>query len=92
MVKKFSTSLILFLLLPIIIVFITESEITIDNSRFDLFKDIDLAEYFITSKAEKKLISNGKIKIEVRKAEGKKCERCWKILEKKCLRKNCAIK
>ena len=27
------------------------------------------------------------IKIEVKKAKGKKCERCWKILEKKCERK-----
>ena len=37
--KKFSTSLILFLLLPIIIVFITESEITIDDSTIFQFND-----------------------------------------------------
>ena len=37
--KKFSTSLILFLLLPIIIVFITESEITIDNITIFQFND-----------------------------------------------------
>ncbi|MBN88422.1 hypothetical protein CMO95_02390 [Candidatus Woesearchaeota archaeon] len=37
--KKFSTSLILFLLLPMIIVFITESEITIDNITIFQFND-----------------------------------------------------
>ena len=30
-------------------------------------------------------------KIEVKKAVGVKCDRCWKILEKKCSRKNCPI-
>ena len=30
--------------------------------------------------------------IEVKKAQGQKCERCWKILEKKCERENCPIK
>ena len=33
-----------------------------------------------------------KIQVEVRKAQGQKCERCWKILEKKCERENCPIK
>ena len=28
------------------------------------------------------------IKISVKKAEGTKCPRCWKILEKKCQRCN----
>ena len=32
------------------------------------------------------------IKIEVKKAQGQKCERCWKILEKKCKRESCPIK
>ena len=48
-----------------------------------------IAEYFITSKAEKVL--SDKENIEVNKADGKKCERCWKILENKCSRKNCPI-
>ena len=43
----------------------------LDKEKFELLDNLNLAEYFITSKAEKKLISNGKIKIEVRKAEGK---------------------
>jgi len=41
----------------------------------------------ITSKAEKiKLDGEGKMEIKVKKVNGKKCPRCWKILEDKCLR------
>ena len=48
---------------------------------------LDLAEYFITSKAEKiKSNKKGEFKIEVKKATGTKCDRCWKILETKCTR------
>ena len=36
-------------------------------------------DYFIVSKAEKELSKNDDIKIEVKKAQGQKCERCWKI-------------
>ena len=32
------------------------------------------------------LSNNDEIKIEVKKAQGQKCQRCWKILEKKCER------
>ena len=46
----------------------------------------------IVSKAEKELSKNDDIKIEVKKAQGQKCERCWKILEKKCERESCPIK
>ena len=31
------------------------------------------------------------IKIEVKKSSGTKCTLCWKILDKKCERKNCGI-
>ena len=48
---------------------------------------MDLAEYFITSKAEKiKSDKQKNIQIEVKKTSGTKCARCWKILEKKCER------
>ena len=47
---------------------------------------------FIVSKAEKVLSNNDDTKIEVKKAQGQKCERCWKILEKKCQRESCPIK
>ena len=59
------------------------------KEKFELLDQLDLAEYFITSKAEK--ILSEKETIEVKKAEGKKCERCWKILNIKCSRKNCPI-
>ena len=52
-------------------------------------ENLNLAEYFITSKAEK--ILSEKENVEVKKARGNKCERCWKILNKKCERINCPI-
>jgi isoleucyl-tRNA synthetase len=64
-----------------------EIKITTNNEIYQLFKDLDLAEYFITSKAEKiNLESQKDFKIEVKKINGTKCPRCWKILEKKCAR------
>jgi isoleucyl-tRNA synthetase len=63
-----------------------EIKLTLGKNKFELLKDIDLAEYLITSKAEKKLSSNDEEEIIVKKAKGKKCPRCWKILEDKCLR------
>jgi isoleucyl-tRNA synthetase len=63
-----------------------EIQLSINKEKFELLKDIDLAEYFIVSKAEKKLSEDNEIKIKVSKAKGKKCERCWKILEIKCER------
>jgi isoleucyl-tRNA synthetase len=71
-----------------------EAEITIttNSKNFDLLENLDLAEYFITSKA-KKIKSNDqeKFKIEVKKTTGSKCPRCWKILENKCSRCEKAI-
>ena len=64
-----------------------EIKITVDGKNFDLLEGLDLAEYFITSKAEKiKLDGKKKLKIEVKKTNGTKCPRCWKILEAKCFR------
>jgi isoleucyl-tRNA synthetase len=64
-----------------------EIKITVDSKSSNLLKDLDLAEYFITSKAEKYQSDEKKeIKIEVKKTSGIKCPRCWKILEKKCIR------
>ena len=64
--------------------------------------DIDLSEYFITSKANAKpMIKNDKffkldevkdVQVLVTKAKGKKCSRCWKILESPCQRNNCGLK
>ena len=32
------------------------------------------------------------VKVLVKKAERKKCSRCWKILENPCERNNCGLK
>jgi isoleucyl-tRNA synthetase len=64
-----------------------EIKITAGDETFNLLEGLDLAEYFITSKAEKIKSSNkDEIKIEVKKTDGSKCPRCWKILQKKCTR------
>ena len=69
-----------------------EIKLTLKKEKFELLDKLDLADYFIVSKVEKKLSNNDEIKIEVKKAQGKKCERCWKILEKKCHRESCPVK
>ena len=63
--------------------------LNLKKEEFELLGGLNLAEYFITSKAEKKLSESKQI--QVKKAHGKKCERCWKILEKKCNRVECPI-
>jgi len=64
-----------------------EIKITANTKTFELLDDLDLAEYFITSKAEKiKSENEVELKIEVKKTSGTKCPRCWKILEKNCAR------
>ena len=69
-----------------------ELKITTDNKNFELLEGIDLAEYFITSKAEKVNSKNKEeLKIEVTKSKGIKCPRCWKILDSKCIRCEKAI-
>ena len=63
-----------------------EIKLILKKDKFELLDKLDLADYFIVSKAEKEISNNDDIKIEVKKAQGQKCERCWKILEKKCER------
>ena len=64
-----------------------EIKITADSKSFQILEGLNLAEYFITSKAEKfKSDKDTKINIEVQKTKGTKCPRCWKILEKNCER------
>jgi isoleucyl-tRNA synthetase len=64
-----------------------EIKLSVDSKNFELLEGIDLAEYFITSKAKKvKLENHENLKIEVKKIMGTKCPRCWKILQDKCLR------
>ena len=71
-------------------------EIYLDEDYLKVVNDFDLSEYFITSKATaKKNINNENlftldqvagIKVLVKKAEGKKCTRCWKIFPGPCQR------
>jgi len=60
-----------------------ELKITTNDKNFKLLEGLDLAEYFITSKAIK-IKGKEELKIEVIKAKGTKCPRCWKILDSKC--------
>ena len=61
-------------------------KLKVNKNKFELLKNLDLAEYLITSKAEKVLSNDEEMKVEVQKAKGDKCPRCWKILEDKCTR------
>ena len=60
--------------------------IYVNEKEFHLLEGLDLEEYFITSKAKKIKEPNNELRIVVKKANGSKCPRCWKILEQKCLR------
>ena len=59
-------------------------EIYVNKNNFDLLEGLDLAEYFITSKAKKHLSNDKNMKIVVKKSSGKKCPRCWKIQLEEC--------
>ena len=69
-----------------------EIKLILNKEKFELLNKLDLEDYFIVSKAKKELSNEDKVQVEVKKAKGQKCERCWKILEKKCERENCTIK
>ena len=56
-----------------------EIKLVLNKDKFELLDKLDLSDYFIVSKAEKELSNSNEIKIEVKKARGQKCERCWKI-------------
>ena len=63
-----------------------EIKLIVNSDIYNLLEGIDLAEYFITSKAEKVKKDDQEITIEVKKITGTKCPRCWKILKEKCIR------
>ena len=63
-------------------------EIKAGDEYYKILKSIDMAEYFIVSEAKLSLNNNKKADVEtlVNKANGKKCERCWKIVKGTCER------
>jgi len=72
-------------------------EVYLKDDYLEIVKDFDLSENFITSKAvAKKFIKDNNdlfklseidnINVLVKKAEGKKCPRCWKIFPESCVR------
>ena len=65
-----------------------EIEIKTSSKNIKLLEGLDLSEYFITSVAKATETSNdkGENEIIVKRAEGNKCPRCWKIVVNKCLR------
>ena len=77
-------------------------QVYLNKEYLKFVKDVDLSEHFITSKASVlsminddklfKLDEVNHVKVFVKKAKGKKCSRCWKILEAPCKRNNCELK
>ncbi|HJO77124.1 MAG TPA: isoleucine--tRNA ligase [Pelagibacteraceae bacterium] len=77
-------------------------QVYLDKKYLEVSSGVDLSEYFITSKAEAKPMTEDdnffklenieNIKVLVKKAKGEKCSRCWKILETPCERNNCGLK
>ena len=77
-------------------------EIYLADKFLKLVKDVNLAEFFITSNViAKPFIDDDKffklenvnnIRVLVKKAKGKKCSRCWKILKSPCEKNNCGLK
>ena len=77
-------------------------KVYLGKEYLELVKDINLSEYFITSKAcAQNMINDDKIfKLEdilnvgviFEKAKGEKCSRCWKILGNPCERCGSVLK
>ena len=77
-------------------------QVYLDKEYLEVSSGVDLSEYFITSKAEAKPMTEDNnffkledienVKVLVKKAKGEKCSRCWKILEAPCERNNCGLK
>jgi len=59
-------------------------EIALPKPEFDILKEIDAKELFITSNVTQNILKDKKseISVTVKKAKGTKCSRCWKIVEK----------
>ena len=60
--------------------------ININDEQVNFIENIDLAELCITSEVNIIKTNDKKIKVETKKATGKKCPVCWKISKKECQR------
>jgi len=65
-------------------------DIVLPKQEYDFLEEIDAKEFFITSNVTKDISKKNDISVSVKKAEGTKCSRCWKIVksvkEGKCQR------
>jgi isoleucyl-tRNA synthetase len=64
-------------------------KINLDKKQTNITKDVDFSELCITSNAEISYLENSETKVQTTKAEGSKCQICWKITKEACLRKAC---
>ena len=77
-------------------------EIYLGDEYLKLVKDINLSEYFITTRARTANMTNDdkifklnevpNVGVLVQKAKGEKCSRCWKILGNLCERCDSVLK
>jgi isoleucyl-tRNA synthetase len=64
-------------------------KINLDKKLNDISKDVDFSELCITSSAEVFYLEKSEIKVQTTKAEGSKCQVCWKVTKNACSRKTC---
>ena len=64
-------------------------KINLDKKLNEISKDVDFSELCITSSAEVSYLENSETKVQTSKAEGSKCQVCWKINKEACSRKTC---
>ena len=64
-------------------------KINLDKKLNEISKDVDFSELCITSSAEVLYLDNSETKVQTTKAEGSKCQVCWKITKDTCARKTC---
>jgi isoleucyl-tRNA synthetase len=64
-------------------------KINLDKKFSEISKDVDFSELCITSSAEASYLENSETKVQTTKAEGSKCQVCWKITKYACSRKIC---
>jgi isoleucyl-tRNA synthetase len=64
-------------------------KINLDKKLKEISKDVDFSELCITSSAEVSYLENCETKVQTTKAEGSKCQVCWKVTKDACLRKTC---